>query len=78
MKKIIIGGAIALMPFAAFADGNDCGWQQMMGNSGMMGSVIGTPLLFIAPLISFAFWVLVLALLAGLVRWVWKKGDEKK
>lgn len=29
-------------------------------------------------LLGFATWVLVIALLAGLVRWVWKKGDKVK
>lgn len=80
MKKIIIGGAIALTPFTAFADGNNCGWQGMMNSwgGGMMGGQFFGIFGFLFPLLALAFWGLTIALLVALVRWVWKKGDEKK
>lgn len=48
--------------------------RQMMQNYGGGFSPFGSWF----GLLHFITWVLVIALLAGLVRWVWKKGDKVK
>ncbi|MDO8581620.1 MAG: hypothetical protein Q7S16_01980 [bacterium] len=83
MKKLLIGMLALFIALPALAQTNErinCGWQGMMGNWGgsMMGGQFFGIFGFLFPLLMFAFWGLVIALLVALVRWVWKKGDDKK
>ena len=83
MKKIFIStlGFFTAFPVLAHADEEiNYGWQGMMGNwsGGMMGGQFFGIFGFVFPVLMLAFWGLIIALLIALVRWVWKKGDDKK
>jgi len=59
--------------------GGDGEWYGHMGR--MMSPYLdfGNPVLFLAHwILGFATWILFIILMVGLIRWVWKKGDDQK
>lgn len=80
MKKYILITLFSFLALPALAHANgdtECA-NWMMGSGGMMGGQFFGVFGFLFPLLTLAFWGLTIALLVALVRWVWKKGDEKK
>lgn len=67
-------------PMMGYAQGLDNNWgegdfmKEMMGPYQYGGGKVFWQLHWVFELIT---WLLVIALLAGLVRWVWKKGDKR-
>ena len=70
------GSNLSMMPMMNMMAQGGGGFNMMGGNFGMMGGSFA-PVGWVWVLLWSVTWILVIVALAALIRWLWKKGNEK-
>lgn len=80
----MISDALAHYEILATPSANTYSWQDMMG-PGMMGfwgdsSMMGgwQAGFWLWSILAWVTWILIIVALIALIRWLWKKGDDRK